>query len=101
MMNFVLFANLSMWLTPIWVLSVGVTIGMAILLVIFGLLWVVARPVAEAVTRIVRESVLMPLTYLAAVFVGFCLLGAPMMPTTLLVDSLKRLPAVGPMTKTV
>jgi len=100
-MNFVLFGNLIMWLTPIWILSVGVTIGMAVLLAIFGVLWLVARPTAEAVTRIVRESVLLPITYLAAVFAGFCLLGAPAMPTTLLVDSLKRLPAVGPTTKTV
>ncbi|MGE3244256.1 MAG: ABC transporter permease, partial [Pirellulales bacterium] len=100
-MNFVLFANLSLWLTPVWVLSVGVTIGMAVLLVLYGLLWVVARPAAEAVARVVRESVLMPLTYLAAVFVGFCLLGAPAMPTTLLMHSLQRLPAVGPISKTV
>ena len=35
------------------------------------------------------------------VFVGFCLLGAPTMPTKLLVDSLQRLPAVGPQQMTV
>jgi hypothetical protein len=100
-MNFVLFGNLIMWLTPLWILSVGVTIGMAILLVLYGLLWIVARPAGEAVARIVRESVLMPLTYLAAVFVGFCLLGAPAMPTTLLTDSLERLTSVGPLDRTV
>ena len=38
----------------------------------------------------------MPITYLAAVFVGFCLLGAPTMPTQAAMDSLQRLPAVGP-----
>ena len=95
-MSFVLFGNLTMWLTPVWILSVGVTIGMAILLVLYGLLRLLARPAAEAVTRVVRESVLLPITYMAIVFVGFCLLGAPTMPTKLLVDSLKRLPSVGP-----
>lgn len=95
-MSFLLFGNLLMWLTPLWILSVGVTIGVAILLVLLGLLWVVKRPAAEAVVRVVKESVLLPISYLAAVFVGFCLLGAPTMPAQLLKDSLQRLPAVGP-----
>jgi ABC-type transport system involved in multi-copper enzyme maturation permease subunit len=95
-MPIVLFGSLTMWLTPVWILSVGVTIGVAVLLVLYGLLWLVARPAAEAVTRVVRESVLLPITYMAAIFVGFCLLGAPAMPTMLLIDSLERLPSVGP-----
>jgi ABC-type transport system involved in multi-copper enzyme maturation permease subunit len=99
--SFLLFGNLSMWLTPIWVLSVGVTIGVAILLVLFGLLWLVARPAAEAVARVTRESILLPLSYLAMIFVGFCLLGAPAMPTTMMIDSLKRLTSVGPFEKSV
>jgi ABC-type transport system involved in multi-copper enzyme maturation permease subunit len=94
-MSFVLFGSLTMWLTPVWILSVGVTIGMAVLLVLYGLLWLVARPAAAAVTRVVSESVLLPITYMAAIFVGFCLLGAPAMPTTMMFDSLKRLPDVG------
>ncbi len=100
-MSFVLFGSLTMWLTPVWILSVGVTIGMAVLLVLYGLLWLVARPAAEAVTRVVRESVLLPITYMAAIFVGFCLLGAPTMPAKLLVDSLERLPDVGSQQVTV
>lgn len=95
-MPIVLFGSLTMWLTPVWILSVGVTIGMACLLVLYGLLWLVARPAATAVTRVVRESVLLPITYLAAAFVGFCLLGAPVMPVKVLVESLERLPSVGP-----
>jgi len=101
MSSFLLFGNLIMWLTPLWILAVGVTIGVAILLVLYGLLWLVARPAAEAIVRVVRESVLLPITYMAMVFVGFALLGAPTMPTTLLVDSLQRLPAVGPRQVTV
>jgi len=96
MSSFVLFGNLMLWLTPVWILSIGVTLGMAVLLVLYGLLWLVARPAAEAVSRVVRESVLLPITYLAIGFVGFCLLGAPTMPCKLLVGSLERLPSVGP-----
>jgi len=95
MSSFVLLGNLTMWLAPVWILSVGVTIGVAILLVLYGLLWLVARGAADAVTRVVRESVLLPITYMAIAFVGLCLLGAPAMPTKLVVDSLERLPDVG------
>lgn len=101
MSSILLFGNLIVWLTPIWILSVGVTIGMAILLALFGLLWLVARPAAESVARVVRESVLLPITYMAIVFVGFCLLGAPTMPARLTIDSLKRLSSVGPQEKSV
>ncbi len=101
MSSLLLFGNLSMWLTPVWILAVGVTIGMAILLVLYGLLWLVARPAAEAVPRVIRESVLMPITYLALAFVGFALLGAPAMPTQTLIDSLRRLPDVGPQERTL
>ena len=66
MASFLLFGNLTMWLTPVWLLSVGVTIGAAILLVLYGLIWFVSRRAAEAVTRVVRESVLLPITYMAA-----------------------------------
>ena len=79
-MSFLLLGNLTLWLTPIWVLSVGVTVGMAILLVLYGLLWLVAPRAARLMPRIIREGVLLPLTYLALALVAFCLLGAPMMP---------------------
>jgi ABC-type transport system involved in multi-copper enzyme maturation permease subunit len=97
-MNFLLLGNLSLWLTPIWMLSVGVTIGVAILFALWGLLWLVARPAATAIPHVVRESVLLPLSYMAAAFVAFCLLGSPMMPTKDVIASLKRLPSVGPAT---
>jgi ABC-type transport system involved in multi-copper enzyme maturation permease subunit len=97
-MSFLLFGfgNLTTWLTPIWLLSVGVTIGVAVLLVLYGGLWLVARRAAEAVPRIVRESVLLPISYVALALAGFCVLGAPAMPTGALVASLRRLPDVGP-----
>jgi ABC-type transport system involved in multi-copper enzyme maturation permease subunit len=94
-MSILLLGNLSIWLTPLWILSVGVTIGVAILLMLYGLLWLVARPAAEAIPRIVQESVLLPLSYLAAALVAFCLLGSPTMPVNEVIASLRRLPDVG------
>jgi ABC-type transport system involved in multi-copper enzyme maturation permease subunit len=95
MTSLLLFGNLIVWFTPIWVISVGVTLGAAILLVLYAGLWLVARPAAESIARVIRESVLLPISYMVVVLVGFCLLGAPTMPLGLTLESLGRLPAVG------
>ena len=96
-MSFLLLGNLLLWLTPVWMLSVGVTIGVVILLALYGGLWIFSRDAAEAVLRIVREGILLPVSYLAIALVAFFLLGIPTMPASSVVASLKRLPAVGPM----
>ena len=88
--------NLTVWLTPIWVLSLGVTAAAALLLVVYGILWLVSRRTAEAAFRLVRESVLQWVSYVVLAFVGLSLLAAPAMPVKQVLHSLKRLPAVGP-----
>jgi ABC-type transport system involved in multi-copper enzyme maturation permease subunit len=95
------FGNLELWLTPVWLLSIGVTAGLAVLFVLYGLLWVVSRRAAAAVPRIIRESVLQYVSYLVLTFVGIGIILTPMMPTGQLVSSLRRLPYVGPITRTV
>lgn len=96
MMSFALLAsNLTMWLTPIWILAVGVTIGAAILAVLWGVLALVSRPAATGAVRVVRESVLLYVSYLVIAMVAFCILGAATMPTKEVIASLKRLPDVG------
>jgi len=92
--------NLALWLTPVWVLSVGVTVGVVVLLVLYALLWLISRRAAAAVLRTVKESVLLPVSYVVAALVVFCLLLAPTMPTHAVVTSLRRLPYVGPVQKT-
>jgi ABC-type transport system involved in multi-copper enzyme maturation permease subunit len=94
-MSFLLFGNLLLWLTPLWMLSVGVTIGAIILVALYGGLAAISRKAAEAVPRLIRESVLLPISYLALAMVAFCLLGIPTMPAGSVVASLRRLPAVG------
>jgi ABC-type transport system involved in multi-copper enzyme maturation permease subunit len=87
--------NITIWLTPVWVLSAGVTAGMAILLVAWGVLWLVSRPTAEAVLRLVKESILLWVSYLAIVLIGFFFLAMPVMPVKSILHSLERLPKVG------
>jgi ABC-type transport system involved in multi-copper enzyme maturation permease subunit len=96
-MSFLLFGNLLLWLTPIWMLSVGVTIGAAVLVALYGGLWGVSRLAAEAVPRVIREGILLPISYLVLAMVAFFLLGIPTMPASSVVASLTRLPAVGPL----
>jgi ABC-type transport system involved in multi-copper enzyme maturation permease subunit len=93
--------NLSIWLTPIWILSLGVAAGAVILVVLYGLLWIVSRPAAEAALRIVRESVLQWVSYVVGALVMFAILVTPIMPWRDVVHSLGRLAYVGPSEATV
>src|SRR3954469_21505322 len=88
--------NLTIWLTPVWVLSAGVSVGMAILIIACGLLWLVARRAAESFVRLVKESILLWISYVAIVFVAFFFLAMPVMPAKSIWHSLGRLPNVGP-----
>src|SRR5712671_383822 len=87
--------NLTIWLTPVWVLSAGVTVGIAILLIALGLLWLISRRTAESVIRLVKESILLWISYVAVVFIAFFFLAMPIMPVKSIWHSLGRLPDVG------
>src|SRR5712672_487499 len=87
--------NLTIWLTPVWVLSAGVTAGMVILAIACGLLWLVSRRTAESVIRLVKESILLWISYVAIVFIAFFFLAMPVMPAKSIWHSLGRLPNVG------
>jgi ABC-type transport system involved in multi-copper enzyme maturation permease subunit len=93
--------NLTIWLTPIWVLSLGMTAAAAVLLVVYGIVWLISRSAAAAGLRLVRESVLLWVSYVVLVLAAFSLLIAPAMPVRQVLNSLQRLPAVGPSTTTV
>jgi len=93
--------NLTIWLTPIWILSLGVTAGVLALLAALGIIWLVSRQTAEAIVRLVRESILQWISYVVVVLVGFSLLAIPIMPAKQVLHSLQRLPNVGTITTTV
>jgi ABC-type transport system involved in multi-copper enzyme maturation permease subunit len=93
--------NAHIWLTPIWILSLGVTAGAVILLVLYGILWLASRQAADATLRLVKESILQWVSYIVAVFVMVTVLGTYFMPWQQMVHSLKRLPHVGTVTLSV
>ncbi len=93
--------NANIWLTPIWILSLGATAGVAILAVLYGLLWIVARPAAESALRLVKESILQWISYLVGAMVLFALLATYFMPWQQVQHSLMRLRSVGTFTQTI
>ena len=88
-------SNLAFWLTPLWVLDVGTTIGALLLIVIWVLCWAVNRHLAKSMLRTVSESVLLPITYVLLALAALALVAIPVMPVDRLVSSLQRLPHVG------
>jgi ABC-type transport system involved in multi-copper enzyme maturation permease subunit len=93
--------NLTIWLTPTWILALGVTAGAAVLLVLYGIVWLVSRPTAAAVRQLVSESVLLWISYVVLAYVVVGLLLTPLMPLRQVTHSLSRLPHVGLIQKTV
>jgi hypothetical protein len=89
-------SNLSVWLTPLWLLAIGITIGAVVLAALWVIVWVVDRRVGRAIYETLTEGVLIPIYYVANAHVALALLASPAMPVQQMLDSLKRLPAVGP-----
>ncbi len=92
------FGLLVTWATPVWVMSVGVALGVALLAIAWGLLYVVSRPAAAWAVAAVREGILLPIGYLALGLTAFALLApllVPGLPYRPLINSVSRLSAVG------
>jgi ABC-type transport system involved in multi-copper enzyme maturation permease subunit len=103
-------SNLSIWLTPVWILAAGVTLGAAVLVVLYGILWLFSKPAAAATLRVVRESVLQWISYVVLMYAVFFVLALPMVwgvrigernLPKLVVASLGRLPHVGSKSVTI
>jgi ABC-type transport system involved in multi-copper enzyme maturation permease subunit len=89
---------LTTWLTPFWLLSVGVAVGVAVVAAVVGVLYLVARPAAEYVVASIREGILLPIFYLAMFLAGFAVLGiviVPGLPYRTVWDSALRYGQVG------
>ncbi|MFO0788052.1 MAG: ABC transporter permease [Pirellulales bacterium] len=87
--------NLTIWLTPAWILSLGVIAAAIVMLLVWGLTWLVSRRAAAAMLRLERESILQWVSYLVLAFVAFGILATPIMPVKQVASSLQRLPLVG------
>ncbi|MCA9230090.1 MAG: ABC transporter permease subunit [Planctomycetales bacterium] len=89
-------SNLSVWLTPIWLLCVGATVGTVILLVMWGIVAVFSRQLARSIWARVSEGVLLPISYTLVALAVIAVIATPVMPLDRMISSLKRVPYVGP-----
>lgn len=86
--------KIEIWLTPLWILAVGVAVGAAILALLWGVTFVVNRRAASAIGAAVGESILRPISYVVVALCALALLAAPSMPVERMLASLRRLPQV-------
>src|SRR2546429_144578 len=87
--------KLIIWLTPVWVLSLGILAGIIVVLLLYGVLWLASRRAAGTMARGVRESVLGWISYVVLIFSAFALVAAPLMPVRQVAHSIRRMRHVG------
>ena len=91
-------SNLSIWLTPIWLLAVGATLGTLLLVAVWALCWVFNRRWARAIQDTVSEGILLPITYTLIALAALVAIAGPTMPFERLISSVQRMTQVGPQT---
>ena len=89
-------SNLTIWLTPIWLLAVGATLGALLLVFVWGLCWLFNRRLARTVLDTVSEGILLPISYTLIALAALVAIASPTMPVDRVVSSLRRLSDVGP-----
>jgi len=88
--------NLSVWLTPIWLLAVGATVGTLLLVVLWGICAIANRRLGRAIWVRISEGILLPISYTLFALAVVAVVAAPMMPLDRMASSLQRMPYVGP-----
>lgn len=90
-----LFGTVSVWLTPLWLLSVGVACGLVVLAIAYGMAALASPRLAAFIRMSVAEGILLPLTVLAIFLTAFALLTTPVVPYRELLGAVSRIPVVG------
>jgi ABC-type transport system involved in multi-copper enzyme maturation permease subunit len=89
------------WATPIWLISVGAALGLAVLGAAWGILYLLSRSAAAWVVDSVREGILLPVFYIALGLAAFAVAGLVLIPGLSyreLFNSVTRMSSVGPRT---
>jgi ABC-type transport system involved in multi-copper enzyme maturation permease subunit len=94
-------SKLTVWLTPMWMLAVGIVLGAVVLLAAWGLCWLINRRAAGQIAAAVGEGVLRPISYVIVAVAVLAALATPTMPWQKTWESLRRLPQVASIDKTV
>ena len=94
-------SNLTIWLTPLWLLAVGVAAGGVSVAILWGLLSVVRPSAGRSIGRMLGEGALLPITYLAAGLASLCDSSQLLDAVRETLTSLQRLPGVWPVETSV
>jgi ABC-type transport system involved in multi-copper enzyme maturation permease subunit len=94
-------SKLAIWLTPLWVLAIGMFLGALVLLALWGVCWLVNRRAAESIAAAVGDGVLRPISYVLVSVIALALLATPTMPYRQTIASLERLNQVAPVQETM
>ncbi len=84
-------ATLQLWITPVWMIAIGATVGSIFLLVLWGIIALCNRRLGTRLYEQVTEGVLLQVSYLLIALASVALLAAPSMPVAATWDSLTRL----------
>ncbi len=87
-------SKLTIWLTPLWLLSAGIVAGAVLLVAAWGVCWLVNRRAARAIAAAVSEGILRPISYVVVALAVLAALATPSMPVKQTIASLRRLPQV-------
>ncbi len=94
-------ATLQLWITPVWLVAVGATVGSILLLLLWGIVFLCNRRVGTRLYEQVTEGILLQVGYLLIALAAIAVLAAPTMPVASTWDAITRLGTVNTATATM
>jgi ABC-type transport system involved in multi-copper enzyme maturation permease subunit len=88
-------ANIQLWITPLWLLSLGITVAALLLAAAYGLMLLAWPAGAREVRQAAGDGILTPIAYVVGAFVLLAILASPSMPYRDVWHSLQRLSTTG------
>ena len=87
--------HFTVWVTPFWLITLGITLGILVLLALYGLTWLVWRKGAAQIPAMMSDGIMQPLVWIGLFLAGFTVVAAYSMPIRTLWQSAQRVYSVG------
>lgn len=89
-------ANIELWITPVWLISLGLTAAAIALALLYAIAQAVWPAGARAARQAAGDGVLTPIAYVVGAFALLSVLASPSMPVSQVWQSLGRISTIGP-----
>jgi ABC-type transport system involved in multi-copper enzyme maturation permease subunit len=86
-----LFGAMTIWLTPVWLISAGVFVALVALLLAYAAIALLSPTTASTIRGALREGFLFPVLVLGAALALFAVIGTTFVPVNALLRSLGRI----------